>query len=140
MNRRENERQGGIVRVRSDESWPRANLFPGSEVRLVLDSSVDEADLYGGVNALEPGAEIPLHYHETGEFQYVLAGHGLAIDSTGLRLSVGPGDVVFSRPGLRGAHGFRNTGGERLMILFLYPTPGTAPSVQLIQGGSKEAG
>jgi uncharacterized cupin superfamily protein len=104
--------------------WSRAPLVPGSTVRLLVDGSVQGADLYGGINVLEPGARVPLHWHSVGEFMYVLAGTGVSLGLDGHETPVEPHSLIYGPAGPDGAHGFFNTGTEPLTILFVYPSPG----------------
>jgi len=100
---------------------------------MIIDESVGGADLYGGINTLEPGATIPVHWHSVGELQFILAGTGVTIDRDGAEARIGPHSVVFSPAGFDGAHGFRNTGLTPLSILFVYPSAGgEAPDFNLL--------
>jgi len=113
--------------VLSPREWrERQAYFAGSSVALIVDATIAGADLYGGVNVLEPGAEIALHWHEVGEIQLILAGTGVALGPAGAETPVGPRSSVFSPAGAAGLHGFRNTGTVPLEILFFYPSPGGA--------------
>jgi oxalate decarboxylase/phosphoglucose isomerase-like protein (cupin superfamily) len=109
------------------DQWPRAAKVAGSTVSLFIDERLAGADMYGGINTLAPGAEIPLHWHPIGELQYFLAGEGLLLDADGGETPIAKGGSVFSPPGPSGAHGFRNTGREPLEILFVYPSAGGSP-------------
>jgi oxalate decarboxylase/phosphoglucose isomerase-like protein (cupin superfamily) len=109
------------------DQWPRAAKVEGSTVALFVDARLERADMYGGINTVAPGAELPLHWHPIGELQYFLAGEGLLLDADGGETPIRQGGSVFSPPGPGGAHGFRNTGAEPLQILFVYPSPGGAP-------------
>jgi len=90
----------------------------------VVDSAVAGADLYGGVITIEPGATIPLHWHQRGEIQLVLDGSGVLLRPDGRATPVSRRSAVFSPAGREGAHGFRNTGRRPLAILFFYKAPG----------------
>jgi mannose-6-phosphate isomerase-like protein (cupin superfamily) len=105
----------------------RAPKFPGSTVGIFLDPSVAGADLYGGVNVLAPGGEIPTHWHPVAELQFILSGTGLTTDAAGAETAIGPHSVVYAPAGPDGAHGFRNPGPMPLSILFVYPSPGGRP-------------
>jgi len=105
--------------------WPaRPDAFPGTSVKLIVDARVRGADLYGGVNAVDPGATIPLHWHRRGELQFVLEGRGVLLHPDGSETRVGPRTAVFSPAGRAGAHGFRATGRRPLEILFFYGARG----------------
>ena len=70
--------------------------------------------------------DIPLHHHPVMELQFVLAGHGLALDADGGEVPIAPGGAVLSPAGPSGAHGFRATGALPLTLLCVYPAPGGA--------------
>jgi quercetin dioxygenase-like cupin family protein len=96
----------------------------GSRVATLVDPATPDADLYAGVNALEPNASIPLHTHDVGELQFILSGVGIAHDARNGDIAVGPHSSVFAPAGR--AHGFTNTGPLPLVILFVYPSAGGA--------------
>lgn len=125
--------------VISPDSWrPRASYFAGSNVALIIDQVVDGADMYGGVNVLVPGHEIPLHWHDVGELQFILSGTGTALGPDGAETAIGPHWTVFGPAGRAGAHGFRNTGLVPLEILFFYPSEGgRAPALHLVEAKRK---
>jgi oxalate decarboxylase/phosphoglucose isomerase-like protein (cupin superfamily) len=110
----------------ASEQFPRAAKVQGSTVTLFVDERLAGADMYGGIITVAPGAEIPLHWHSTGELQFFLAGEGLLLDADRNETPIGTGGSVFSPSGPGGAHGFRNTGSEPLQILFIYPSAGGA--------------
>lgn len=111
------------VEHRSAYDWlPRAALVPGSRVATLVDSTTPGADLYGGINVLEPGHSIALHSHDVGELQFILHGVGIAHDDRDRDIPVGPHSSVFAPAGR--AHGFTNTGPLPLVILFVYPSAG----------------
>ncbi|MGO1412839.1 cupin domain-containing protein [Microbacterium sp. JB110] len=101
--------------------------YPGTSVELIVSGATDGADMYGGIVTLEPGVTITLHYHSQFEFQYVVSGSGVALDSLGGETPIAPGGAVLSPAHADGAHGFRASEHEQLKILFLYPTPGGHP-------------
>jgi oxalate decarboxylase/phosphoglucose isomerase-like protein (cupin superfamily) len=119
-------RRAGAVTVHlSPSTWAtRSDAFPGTKVKLVVDARVAGADLYGGVNVVQPGMTIPLHWHRRGELQFVLAGRGVLLHPNGRETPVGPRSAVFSPAGRAGGHGFRATGSRPLEILFFYASRG----------------
>ena len=122
--------------VMAPGAWrPRRSYFAGSNVALIMDETIDGADLYGGLNVLAPGHEIPLHWHDVGELQFILSGTGIALGPNGEKTEIGPRWTVFAPAGPAGAHGFRNTGLVPLEIFFFYPSAGgRAPEVHLVEG------
>ena len=117
------------------DQWKRAAKVEGSTVTMFIDGRLPGADMYGGINTVAPGAELPLHWHPIGELQYFLAGEGLLLDADGGETPIAQGGSVFSPPGPGGAHGFRNTGRVPLQILFVYPSAGgAAPELYWVAG------
>jgi mannose-6-phosphate isomerase-like protein (cupin superfamily) len=107
-----------------DQGIPAPADYPDAPVSRILDASTPGAELFAVQVAI--GGDIPLHYHSVMEFQYVLAGHGLALDADGGETPIAPGGSVISPAGPAGAHGFRNTGSLPLTLLCIYPSPGGA--------------
>lgn len=102
----------------------RPDAFPGTKVGLIVHDAVAGADLYGGVIEIDPGTNVPLHWHRRGELQFVLSGRGFLLQPNGRETAVGPRSAVFSPAGRAGAHGFRAVGAAPLAILFIYGSPG----------------
>jgi uncharacterized cupin superfamily protein len=127
-------KDGAAAKVIAPTEWrARRSYFTGSNVALIMDATIEGADLYGGVNVLSPGHEIPLHWHDLGELQFILRGTGIALGPNGKETAIGPRCTVFAPAGLAGAHGFRNTGRLPLEILFFYPSAGgRAPELHVI--------
>jgi quercetin dioxygenase-like cupin family protein len=75
-----------------------------------------------GLNAFESGQEHALHAHAGQDKVYhVLEGEGLFLLEGG-ELAMGPGDLLVAPEGV--AHGVRNTGAGRLLVLaILAPAP-----------------
>lgn len=91
---------------------------------MICDDATPTDALLAGINELAPGARIPLHFHDREELQFILTGHGVALDSRGQEHPLEPGSAVYCAAGPESAHGFINTGTEPLAILFAYPSPG----------------
>jgi mannose-6-phosphate isomerase-like protein (cupin superfamily) len=107
-----------------DGGIPAPADYPDAPVSRVLDASTPGAELFAVLVAI--GGDIPLHHHPVMELQFVLAGHGLALDADGGETPIAPGGVVISPAGPAGAHGFRNMGSLPLQLLCVYPAPGGA--------------
>ena len=75
-----------------------------------------------GLNAFEPGQEHALHAHAGQDKVYqVIEGQGLFL-LEGRELTMGAGDLLIAPEGI--AHGVRNTGNGRLLVLaILAPAP-----------------
>ena len=57
-----------------------------------------------GLATFAPGTHEHLHWHLIETFHYVLSGAAIVRDIEGNRYEVGPGDVVYGPPGVRGSH------------------------------------
>ena len=82
----------------------------------------ESARLLVGLNAFEPGQEHALHAHAGQDKVYqVIEGEGLFL-LEGRELAMTAGDLLVAPEGI--AHGVRNTGGTRLLVLaILAPAP-----------------
>ena len=81
-----------------------------------------------GLASFAPGTHEHLHWHLIETFHFVLAGHAIVRDIEGTSYNVGPGDVVYGAPGLRGAHEWEVK--EGLQILTIKATNATERAVQ----------
>ena len=57
-----------------------------------------------GLATFGPGTHEHLHWHLIETFHYVVAGKGIVRDIEGNVYNVGPGDVIYGPPGMRGSH------------------------------------
>ena len=105
-----------------DQGIAAAADYPGAPVSRILDETSPGAELFAVLVAIT--GDIPLHYHPVMELQYVLSGHGVALDADGGETPIAPGGTVISPAGPSGAHGFRSTGSLPLTLLCVYPAPG----------------
>ena len=82
----------------------------------------ESSRLLVGLNAFEPGQEHSLHAHAGQDKVYqVIEGEGLFL-LEGRELAMTAGDLLVAPEGI--AHGVRNTGGGRLLVLaILAPAP-----------------
>ena len=82
----------------------------------------ESARLLVGLNAFEPGQQHALHAHAGQDKVYqVIEGEGLFL-LEGRELPMRAGDLLIAPEGV--AHGVRNTGGRRLLVLaILAPAP-----------------
>ena len=76
-----------------------------------------------GLATFAPGTHEHLHWHLIETFHYIVAGRGIVRDIEGNSYNVGPGDVVYGPPGMRGAHEWEVK--ETLQLLTIKGT--TAP-------------
>jgi mannose-6-phosphate isomerase-like protein (cupin superfamily) len=73
-----------------------------------------------GLATFAPGTHEHLHWHLIETFHYIVAGKGIVRDIEGNSYNVGPGDVVYGPPGVRGAHEWEVT--ETLQLLTIKAT------------------
>jgi mannose-6-phosphate isomerase-like protein (cupin superfamily) len=68
-----------------------------------------------GVNTLEAGAEVELHFHDCNEYWIIISGRGIAT-SEGITYELGPGDMLQTRAG--DEHSLVVT--ERMVAVYFY--------------------
>lgn len=68
-----------------------------------------------GVNTLEPGDEVELHFHDCNEFWIIAEGRGVAT-SEGERYELGPGDMLLTKAG--DSHSL--VVNERMVAIYFY--------------------
>ncbi|MEJ1975002.1 MAG: cupin domain-containing protein [Acetobacteraceae bacterium] len=78
---------------------------------------VGARQLINGITMIEPGAAIPLHFHNCEESVIVLEGEAVAVVD-GVEHRVGPGDTTWIPAGL--PHFFRNETAGLLRIFWTY--------------------
>lgn len=101
------------------DAVPVARAPSGRPLRHLVGAEIG-AGLYLGEQWLRPAEEVPLHTHPVEEVLIFFGGEGVAIIGD-QEVSVGVGITLHVPPGE--PHGFRNTGGEDLRLLVIFPTP-----------------
>jgi mannose-6-phosphate isomerase-like protein (cupin superfamily) len=81
-----------------------------------------------GLATFAPGTHEHLHWHLIETFHYIVAGRGIVRDIEGNSREVGPGDVVYGPPGLRGAHEWEVK--ETLQLLTIKATNAPERAIQ----------
>jgi mannose-6-phosphate isomerase-like protein (cupin superfamily) len=81
-----------------------------------------------GLATFGPGTHEHLHWHLIETFHYVVAGRGIVRDLEGNSYEVGPGDVVYGPPGIRGAHEWEVR--ESLQLLTIKATNAPERAIQ----------
>ena len=81
-----------------------------------------------GLATFAPGTHEHLHWHLIETFHYIVAGKGIVRDIEGKSYNVGPGDVVYGPPGMRGAHEWEVT--ETLQLLTIKATNAPERAIQ----------
>ena len=92
----------------------------------IVTDAVGAEAIFVGQQWLEPGDVVLLHTHPVEEVLTFTAGVGEA-QLGNSSVSVGPGVSLFIPPGV--AHGFRNTGDERLQLFIVFQGPRFAETV-----------
>ena len=81
-----------------------------------------------GLATFAPGTHEHLHWHLIETFHYIVAGLGIVRDIEGNSYEVGPGDVVYGPPGMRGAHEWEVK--ETLQLLTIKATNAAERAIQ----------
>jgi mannose-6-phosphate isomerase-like protein (cupin superfamily) len=104
-------------------------VIPGLKIRKLAGSAEHPSERINvGVAQFGPGTHEHLHWHLIETFHYVLAGSAIVRDIEGNDYPVGPGDVVYGPPGLRGSHEWEVK--ESLQILTIKATNDPERAIQ----------
>jgi mannose-6-phosphate isomerase-like protein (cupin superfamily) len=104
-------------------------VIPGLKIRKLAGSAEHPSERINvGVAQFGPGTHEHLHWHLIETFHYVLAGSAIVRDIEGNEYPVGPGDVVYGPPGLRGSHEWEVK--ESLQILTIKATNDPERAIQ----------
>lgn len=106
-----------IIRFNNWEGPARAPLTRGQ--RLVT-FETGAANISSGVTRFEPGAKIPLHYHNVEEQVTIIEGEAVAIID-GERVILHAYDTTYVPAGV--PHHFMNESDATMAILYMYPSP-----------------
>jgi quercetin dioxygenase-like cupin family protein len=106
-----------VIRFRGWDSPGRSPLTRGQ--RLVTYETGAER-ISSGVTRFEPGAKIPLHYHNVEEQVTIIEGEAVAIID-GERLTLRAYDTTYVPAGV--PHHFMNESAGPMAILYIYPSP-----------------
>lgn len=89
----------------------------GGGIRTVplVTARVGSTSMLNGVTTLEPGAAVPLHFHNCEESVLVLSGNA-RVHIAGVETDVGPGHTTWIPTGVQ--HFFRNTSSTERMSMF----------------------
>ena len=105
-----------VIRFNNWEAQGRSPLTRGQ--RLVT-KEVGAASITSGLTRFEPGAKIPLHYHNVEEQVTIVEGDAVAIID-GERVELRAYDTTYVPAGV--PHHFMNESNARMAILYIYPT------------------
>jgi mannose-6-phosphate isomerase-like protein (cupin superfamily) len=81
-----------------------------------------------GLATFEAGTHEHLHWHLIETFHYIVAGRGIVRDIEGNTFEVGPGDIVYGPPGMRGSHEWEAK--ETLQLLTIKATNAPERAIQ----------
>ena len=104
-------------------------VVPGLTVKkLAGDRAHPSERISVGLATFAPGTHEHLHWHLIETFHYIVAGRGIVRDIEGNGYDVGPGDVVYGPPGMRGAHEWEAK--ETLQLLTIKATNAPERAIQ----------
>ncbi|MCC7485567.1 MAG: cupin domain-containing protein [Burkholderiales bacterium] len=118
------------LKVFNQSSVPESKgVIPGLMIRKIAGSKEHPSERINvGVAQFGAGTHEHLHWHLIETFHYVLAGSGIVRDIEGNEYRVGPGDIVYGPPGLRGSHEWEVE--ESLRILTIKATNDPERAIQ----------
>ena len=104
-------------------------VIPGLMIRKLAGSAEHPSERISvGLATFGPGTHEHLHWHLIETFHYVVAGKGIVRDIEGNVYNVGPGDVIYGPPGMRGSHEWEVK--EMLQILTIKGTNAPERAIQ----------
>ena len=104
-------------------------VIPGLMIRKLAGCAEHPSERISvGLATFGPGTHEHLHWHLIETFHYVVAGKGIVRDIEGNEYHVGPGDVVYGPPGMRGSHEWEVK--EMLQILTIKGTTAAERAIQ----------
>jgi mannose-6-phosphate isomerase-like protein (cupin superfamily) len=104
-------------------------VIPGLKIRKLAGCPEHPSERINvGLATFGPGTHEHLHWHLIETFHYVVAGSAIVRDIEGYEYKVGPGDVVYGPPGLKGSHEWEVK--ESLQILTIKATNDTTRAIQ----------
>jgi mannose-6-phosphate isomerase-like protein (cupin superfamily) len=109
-------------------------VIPGLTIRKLAGSTLHPSERINvGLASFAPGTHEHLHWHLIETFHYVVGGTATVRDIEGNSYAVGPGDVIYGPPGLRGAHEWEVK--ETLTILTIKATNAPERAIQFNLSG-----
>lgn len=102
------------------DGWKTPGKEPGTLTHRLTTYAVGAEAITSGVSHFEPGASVPMHFHNCEEQVTVVQGRATAIID-GEAQPVGTFDTTYVPAGV--PHCFRNDGDEPFVMLFVYPSP-----------------
>jgi mannose-6-phosphate isomerase-like protein (cupin superfamily) len=104
-------------------------VVPGLTIRKLAGSPEHPSEKISvGLATYAPGTHEHLHWHLIETFHYIVAGRGIVRDIEGNSYNVGPGDVVYGPPGMRGSHEWEVK--EELQLLTIKATNAPERAIQ----------
>lgn len=104
-------------------------VVPGLTVKKLAGDKLHPSERISvGLATFAPGTHEHLHWHLIETFHYIVAGRGIVRDIEGNSREVGPGDVVYGPPGMRGAHEWEVK--ETLQLLTIKATNAPERAIQ----------
>jgi len=101
------------------KKMPVISQFPGVTHRFIINKETGATGVQLAEVVLQPGAALPLHYHDVDDAMFVVSGKGKFIEGD-REVAVEP-DMALLAPAMT-KHTLRNDGDQPLKIIFVWPT------------------
>lgn len=105
----------------ASDAWEMSNLHPGLRWQFSVNSGITRSNgLSCGYLQVDPGAELPLHFHKEQEIYLITQGQAeLLTDETTSR-SVAAGDTIYIPE--KSWHGLKNISQSIVEFIWIFPT------------------
>jgi mannose-6-phosphate isomerase-like protein (cupin superfamily) len=107
------------LKVFSQSEVPQSpGVIEGLKIKKLAGSTLHPSERINvGLATFGPGTHEHLHWHLIETFHYVVAGRATVRDIEGNSFEVGPGDVIYGPPGMRGAHEWEVKDGLQILTI-----------------------
>ena len=100
--------------------WSEPRPDPLLRGQRLVTKEVGAQNITSGISRFQPGARIPLHYHDIEEQVTIIEGRAVAIID-GQRVELDTYDTTYVPAGVK--HHFMNESDAPMAIIYFYPTP-----------------
>ena len=108
------------IKGKSD-AWDMSDLHPGLRWQFSVNAGATHSNgLSCGYLEVDPGAELPLHYHKEQEIYMITQGHAELLNGATGRRAVTAGDTVYIPE--NSWHGIKNNSQSVVEFIWIFPT------------------
>ena len=108
------------IKGKSD-AWDMSDLHPGLRWQFSVNAGITHSNgLSCGYLQVDPGAELPLHFHKEQEIYMITRGHAELLTSENTARAVTAGDTIYIPE--NSWHGIKNLSHSIVEFIWIFPT------------------